>query len=258
MGDGSDGAGGVGNDGGNNTGSSTGTSVDSVSGMSAAMADAVSELAGAISSALGLDAGALSDALSGLADALGLDAQALQDIAGAALLGAITGGLPGAVMGVVNGLVGGSLTEAARDAVSRNLPESMQPLAQFAIDAFASRVPGANTSVESALASFASGALTNGRMPAVGDIGAISRSLNDVRDVAGALMSGLDLSSPEAAVSSLQSTLEVNFAQARGIAADVAEGFARNGTAYASGGQGAFGDRVEALAVDVARTLAAR
>lgn len=258
MSDGSDGAGGVGNDGGSSgTSNDTGTT-DGLSGLSEAAAEAVSGLAEAVSSALGLDANSFSDALSGLANALGLETQDLQDILGAALLGAITGGLPGAVMGVVNGLVGGSLTDAARDAVAKNVPAEMQPFANFAIDAFAGRVPGANTSLESALASFASGALTNGRAPAIGDIGAVARSLTDVRSMATGLVSGLDASSPQAAAASFERALNAGFADARTVAAGVVDGFAQHGSAYANGGHGPFGDSVEALAVDVVRMVANR
>ncbi|TYT26642.1 hypothetical protein FZO89_10440 [Luteimonas viscosa] len=257
MSDGSDGAGGVGNDGGNSADNGVGAA-DSATGLGEAMADAVSGLADAVSQALGLDADALGNALSGLADALGLETQDLQDIVGAALLGAITGGLPGAVMGVVNGLVGGSLSDAARDAVAANVPEAMQPFANLAIDAFASRVPGANTSLDSALASFASGALTNGRAPDIGDIGAVARSLADVRSLANGVVSGLDVSSADAAAASIERALGTHFAEARAIATGVADGFARSGTAHADGGHGPFGDGVEALAVDVVRMLANR
>lgn len=257
MSDGSDGAGGVGN-GGSSTGAGDTGATDGVSGLGEAMSEAVGGLADAIGSALGLDSGAFADAIDGLASALGLDAQDLQGIVGAALVGAITGGLPGAMMGVVNGLVGGSLSEAARDAVSANLPGSMQPLANLAIDAFAARVPGANTSLQGALASFASGALTNGRTPAVADIGAVARSMADVQSMAGGLLGGLDVSSPQAAAASVERALNSGFLDARGIAATVAQGFARHGSARAEGGHGAFGDAVETLAVDVARMLGKR
>ena len=203
MSDGSDGAGGVGNDGSNSTSNDTSTT-DGLSGLSEAATAAVSELAGAVSKAMGLDASAFGDALSGLAGALGLETQDLQDIVGAALVGAITGGLPGAVMGVANALMGGSITEAARDAVSKNLPESLQPLANTLIDNFAGRIPGASTSIESALASFATGALTSGRTPDIADLGAVSRAFNDLQSIATGVVSGkLDLSSPEAARVSL-------------------------------------------------------
>jgi hypothetical protein len=257
MSDGSDGAGGVGN-GGGSAGASETSATDGVSGLGEAMAGAVGGLADAIGNALGLDDGAFSDAMSGLAGALGLDPQDLQGIVGAALVGAITGGLPGAMLGVVNGLVGGSLGEAARDAVSDNLPESMQPLANLAIDAFAARVPGASTSFQGALASFASGALTSGRAPEVADIGAVARSMADVKSMAGDLLGGLDASSAQAAAASVERALDSGLLDARGVAASVADGLARHGSARAQGGHGAFGDAVEALAVDVARMLGSR
>lgn len=258
MGDGSDGAGGVGNDGGSNgTGNDT-SATDSVSGLSEAAADMAAELAGAISSALGLDSNAISDALSGLADMLGLDAQDLQGLVGAALLGAVTGGLPGAMMGVVNALAGGSLTDAARDAVSKNVPESLQPFANLAIDAFSGSIPGAGISVEGALSSLASGALTNGRAPDIADIGAVARSLTDVRSLASDVLSGLDLSSPDAAAASVERALGSHFAEARSIAQGVVDGYATHGSAYASGGHGDFGNAVEALAIDVVRALGNR
>lgn len=257
MSDGSDGAGGVG--GSDNGGASnTSASSDSLGGLSESVSEAVSGLAEAVSNALGLDSGAFGDALSGLADALGLDAQDLQGIVGAAVLGALTGGLPGAVMGVVNGLVGGSLTDAARDAVTSNVPAALQPFANMAIDAFAGRIPGANTSLQGALANLAGGALTNGRTPDITDIGAVARSLTDVRSLASGLMAGIDVSSPEAAVASFESALNRGFSDARTVAADVVGGFARSGSAHASGGNGAFGDAVETLTVDVARMLANR
>lgn len=257
MSDGSDGAGGVGNDGGNGAGNDT-SATDSSSGLSQAAADMAADLAGAISSALGLDANAVNDALSGLADALGLDAQDLQGIVGAALVGAVTGGLPGAVMGVVNAMVGGSITEAARDTVAKNVPGSLQPFANLAIDAFAGSIPGANTSIEGALASFASGALSNGRAPDITDVGAVARSFTDVRSLASDVLSGLDLSSPEAVAASVERALDGHFAGARSVAQGVVDGFAAHGSAYANGGHGPFGDAVEALAVDVVRTLGNR
>ena len=257
MSDGSDGAGGVGGSG-NGAGNDTSANNDGLGGLAESVSDAVSDLAEAVSDALGLDSGALGDALSGLADALGLDAQDLQGIVGAALLGAITGGLPGAMMGMVNSLVGGSLTEAARDTVARNVPETLQPFANLAIDAFAGRVPGANTSLESALASFAGGTLTNGRTPAIGDLGAVARALTDVRSLAAGSFSNLDLSSPQAAAASFESALNSGFAEARGIAQGVVDGYAQHGSARATGGHGAFGDSAEALAADVVRMIASR
>lgn len=256
MSDGSDGAGGVG--GSDSGGNDTSASTDSLGGLADSVSEAVSDLADAVGKALGLDSGAFGDALSGLADALGLDAQDLQGIVGAAVLGAITGGLPGAVMGVVNGLVGGSLTDAARDAVASNVPAALQPFANMAIDAFAGRIPGADTSLQGALANFAGGALTNGRAPDIADIGAVARSLTDVRSLAGGLMAGIDVSSPQAAMASFESALDRGFFDARSVAANVVDGFARSGSAHADGGNGAFGDAVEALAVDVARMLANR
>lgn len=257
MSDGSDGAGGVGSSGGGNAAGNDTGATSGLDGLGDAVSDAVSGLASAVSDALGLDAGGFADAMSGLAGALGLDAQDLQDIVGAALVGALTGGLPGAVMGVVNGLVGGSLTEAARDTVASQMPAAMQPLANLAIDAFAGRVPGANTSVESALSSFATGAIT-GRMPSIGDLGAVARSLTDVQSLATGVLSGLDVSSPQAAATSLERALGTQFAGARDIAAGVADRFARDGVAYADGGHGRFGNAVESLAVDVARMFAGR
>lgn len=258
MSDGSDGAGGVGNDGSSSTGNDTSTT-DSLSGLSEAAAEAASELAGAVGKALGLDANSVSEAFSGLANALGQETQDLQNVVGAALVGAITGGLPGAIMGVANAMMGGSLTEAARDTVSKSLPESLQPFANTLIGNFAGRIPGANTSIEGALASFASGALTSGRAPDIADIGAISRAFNDLQSIATGVMSGqLDLSSPQAALSSLETALDTGLLEGSGIVSEVADRFARSGVAHVDGGRGTFGDAVETLAVDVARTLATR
>lgn len=258
MSDGSDGAGGVGG-GGNSGANGAESAADSIGAAAEAAAEA---LGAAISEALsGLaDAAGLSDALGGFAEALGLDAKALEGILGAAAIGFATGGLPGAVMGVVNGLVGGSIADAARDAVSANLPSAMQPFANMAIDTFASRVPGANTSVQSALGAFASGALTNGRAPDIGDLGAVARSLSDVQSAA---RSALDVvtsghfSSVQDAVSSLDGSLQSQFDVARAAAGGVV-GAMERGLGTHPSGQTGFAGVVEQLAVDTAQMMMRR
>ncbi|MDR6990067.1 hypothetical protein [Luteimonas sp. 3794] len=266
MSDGSDGAGGVGNGGGNSAGAASsasdalGAAADALGG---AVDTAVDALGAAISNALGTatDALGLDNALEGLANALGIDARDLQGIVGAAVVGMLTGGLPGAVMGVVNGLVGGSVTEAARGAIADNLPAGMQPLANLALDQFAGRIPGASVSVQDALAGLASGALTNGRAPDIGDIGAIARSLTDVQSAARGFFDGVasgDFRSAADAASTIDRALGGQLEQARDIASGVANTLSNGGAAYAAGGHGDFGNAVEQLAVEITRLVASR
>lgn len=261
MSDGSDGAGGVGGSNGS-SGADNSSAADSLGAAADAVSAAVDSLSSAISDALGglADAAGLSDALGGLAQALGLDTQDLQGIVGAAVMGMVTGGLPGAVMGVVNGLVGGSLTEAARDAVAANLPSAMQPLANLAIDQFAGRIPGANTSLQSALGTLANGALTNGRAPDIGDLGAVARSLSDLqsvaRDAIGSVTRG-DFASAAEAVASLDGGLQAQFDRAREVTSAVTDAMSR-GFGAQPGGLTGFEGRVEQLAVDTARLLSLR
>ncbi|TDK29226.1 hypothetical protein [Luteimonas terrae] len=267
MSDGSDGAGGVGNDGGSSGANAASSASDALGAAADAVGTAVDAavdtLGAAISNALGTaaDALGLDAALDGLANALGIDPKDLQGIVGAAVVGMLTGGLPGAVMGVVNGLVGGSLTEAARGAVADTLPAAMQPLANLAIDQLAGRIPGANVSVQDALAGLASGALTNGRAPDIGDIGAIARSLTDVQSAARGLMDGVaggHFASAADAASAIDSALGGRLDQARDIAGGIADTLSSGRGAYASGGHDRFGDAVEQLAVDVTRLVASR
>ncbi|MGO3127228.1 MAG: hypothetical protein ACTIJY_04050 [Luteimonas sp.] len=267
MSDGSDGAGGVGN-GGSSSGADAAASASDALGAAAdaigsAVDAAVDSLSSAISNALGTatDALGLDNALEGLANALGIDARDLQGIVGAAVVGMLTGGLPGAVMGVVNGLVGGSLTDAARGAIADNLPAGMQPLANLALDQFAGRIPGANVSVQEALTGLASGALTNGRAPDIGDIGAISRSLTDVQTAARGLFEGVtsgNFASAADAASTVDRALGGQLGQARDIAGGIADTLSSGRGAYANGGHGDFGNAVEQLAVDVTRLVASR
>lgn len=265
MSDGSDGAGGVGS---GNSGADAAASANDALGAAAdalggAVDAAVDALSSAIGNALGTatDALGLDNALDGLANALGIDARDLQGIVGAAVVGMLTGGLPGAVMGVVNGLVGGSVTEAARGAIADNLPAGMQPLANLALDQFAGRIPGANVSVQDALTGLASGALTNGRAPDMGDIGAIARSLTDVQSAARGLFDGVtsgNFSSAADAASTLDHALGGQLGQAREIASGIADTLSNGGAAYANGGHNDFGNAVEQLAVDVTRLVASR
>ncbi|KLI99917.1 hypothetical protein [Luteimonas sp. FCS-9] len=263
MSDGSDGVGGAGSgngagglDGGAAASDALGAAADALGAAVDALGEAIGNALGTATDALGLD-----NALDGLAGALGIDAKDLQGIVGAAVVGMLTGGLPGAVVGVVNGLVGGSLGEVARDAIAENVPAAMQPLANLAVDQLTRGIPGAGASVQDALAGLASGALTNGRAPDIGDIGAIARSLSDVRAAAGEVMGGIargDFGSAADAVSALDRDFGGALAQARDVAAGVAGSLAQGQTAYASGGHGRFGDAVEQLAVDVGRLVASR
>lgn len=265
--DGSDGAGGVGGSGGSNAGQNS--AADGLGNAAESVADslgqAVDAVADAVSSMLGsvTDATGLSEAVSNLANMLGLDPQDLQGLVGAAFMGAITGGLPGAVMGVVNALVGGSLQDAARSAVSSNLPASMQPLANMAIDAFAGKIPGASTSssLQGVLGTLATGALTNGRVPGLGDVASVARELRGLSNVASNVMDSAmrgDFADAVDAVSTLEGSLNGAFSQASRISSDVVSQFSRGNGVYADGGHGDFGDAVERLAVSTAQLMAQR
>ncbi|MCL1636042.1 hypothetical protein M2650_15565 [Luteimonas sp. SX5] len=266
--DGSDGASGVGGGGGSNAAGND-NSTDGLGNAAEAAADALGQavdaVADAVTGMLGsvTDAAGLSDAIGNLADMLGLDAKDLQGLVGAAFMGAVTGGLPGAVMGVVNALVGGSLQDAARDAVSSNLPASMQPLANMAIDAFAGKIPGASTSsnLQGVLGTLATGALTNGRVPGLGDIASVAREMRSLSNVASSVMDSAmrgDFADAVDAVSTLEGSLNRSFAEASRISADVASQFGRGNGVYADGGHGDFGDAVERLAVSTAQLMAQR
>lgn len=265
----SDGSEGVGGSGGGNGGAGSaglgsdglGNAADSVSGALGQAADALSE---AVSSALGAvaDAAGLGDALGQLGDMLGVDARDLQGLVGAAMLGAITGGLPGAIAAVTNGLLGGSITSAARDSVSSNLPASMQPLANLAIDAFAGRIPGAasSTSLQGVLDTLGSGVLGNGRA-SIGDLGAVARALDDVSQAARTAIDATtrgDFGSAIDAATALDGVLGSQFAQGRGVVADVAGMVGAGNGAYPGGDRGAFGNAVEAMALATSRVLGGR
>ncbi|TWH99728.1 hypothetical protein IP90_03036 [Luteimonas cucumeris] len=267
--DGNDGAGGVGNS--NSSANSAGNqnnAADSLGNAAESVADAIGQavdaVADAVSSVLGsASETGLGDALGNLADMLGIDAKDLQGLVGAALMGAITGGLPGAVMGVVNALTGGSLTSAARDAVASNLPSAMQPLANLAIDRFASAIPGAvsSTSLQGVLGTLATGALTNGRVPGMSEIASVARSMHDLSHVASGVMDSVtrgDFASALDAASALEGGLNRSFEQAREIAGNVSATFARGHDVYPEGGHGAFGDTVERLAVATTQLMARR
>ncbi|MCD9032143.1 hypothetical protein LDO32_10455 [Luteimonas sp. Y-2-2-4F] len=257
MSDGSDGAGGVGGGSGGNSGTS---GAESAADSLGAAAESLSEsLSSAISDALsGLaDSVGLSDALGGLANALGIDAKDLQGILGAAVVGFATGGLPGAIMGVANGLVGGSLTEAARDAISANLPAGFQQAANLALDAFSGRMPGAGMSLQSAIDTLASGALTNGRAPGIGELGAVARSLSEVTTAARSAIESAtrgDFASAADAVASLEGSLQSQLDAARNVTASVA-GAVANGHGVHPSDRTGFEGRVEQLAIDTARVL---
>lgn len=137
------------------------------------------------------------------------------------LVGMRAGGLPDAVMGVFNGLAGGSLSEPTRGAIADTFSTAMQPLATLALDQFAGRIPGANASMQDALAGFARGALTDGRASAIRDIEAIARSLTGVQSAARGVFDGVtrgDFSSAAAAASTLDSAPGGQLGQARDIA----------------------------------------
>lgn len=222
-------------------------------GFAEAVAGAVSDLSSLTS--------AVQDALGQLAGALGLnlDEQDLQGIAGAALAGFVFGGVPGAVAGAVKALAGSVLSDVAREAIaSSGLSPQAQSLANQAVDMFAGQILGAQTSPQAMLASMAVGAISGGRIPDVGDLGAVARSLDDVRgiaaDVIGAAVTG-DMQALDARVSGLQNTLESRFGQVRDIAAGVADLVESGRQAYASGHYDRFGNAVEQLGVDVARLM---
>lgn len=268
MSDGNDGAGGVGgSNGGSGSAGNDTSAADAVGNAAGALGAAADSLSAAISDALGAVANGLASGLGldgvmgQIADALGLDVQDLQGLLGAAVLGGVTGGLAGAVMGVVNSLAGGSLAEAARDAVAQNLPTSLQPLANAAIDQFASTLPGTTPSLQGALASFASGALSNGKAPDLGDLSAVARSLGDLQSAARGFMDAAtrgDFTSAAEAVSALDGRLAEGMAQMGRATSAVGAAVSQGHTAYAQGGHGSFGNAVEQLAVDTARLMANR
>lgn len=263
----SDGAGGVGGSdggsGGSNGADAAGASAaaDSLGGVAESVADSVAE---AVSSALGAmaDAVGLGEALGSMADALGLDARDLQGLVGTALMGAITGGLPGAVAAVANAMIGGTVASAAHDALDA-MPAPMQSLAHQAVDALLGGVPGgfASASPQGVLGTLASGALTNGFSPAVGDLGEVARSMTGLadaaRDVFGGVAAGNYADAVEAA-SAFEGVLGAQFAQGRGIAAQVSEAFAAGHGVHAGGGHGPVGDAMEQLAVSTTRLMAGR
>ncbi|HVI59580.1 MAG TPA: hypothetical protein VM619_12025 [Luteimonas sp.] len=266
MGDGSDGAGGVGN-GGSNAASNSASDADGIGNAAESVADAIGQavdsLAEAIGNALGAvgDVTGLSSALGQLGDMLGIDADDLQGIVGAALMGAVTGGLPGAVAAVAQSLVGGSLTDAAKDAVSANLPSQFQGIASLAIDTFARGIPGAldASHLQGALGTLASGALTSGRAPSATDIGEVARAITGLTDVAREAFNGVaggHFDSAADAATAFDGSLRSAFEQGRQVAQDVATRLGEGRGVYAEGGRDAFGDAAERLAVSTARLIA--
>lgn len=213
----------------------------------------VKDALGQVADALGLDS---------LAENLGLDTKDLQGVLGAALMGAMTGGLVGAVVGVVNALTGGSLVDSAHDAID-NLPEPLQPLARMAVDKFAGTVPGLTSGLnpqQAALAEFANGNLTNGRVPSMEDVATIARDLLGVNDAAAGLI-GDALSgnlTADNVADVLDDALGVSFEDARSVINDVAAAMESGNGVYATGGRGDFGDAVERLAVSVVQVMSRR
>lgn len=264
MGDGS--AGGVGNGGSNAAANDTSAS-DGIGSAAESVAEAIGQavdsLAQAIGNALSAvgDAAGLSSALGQLGNLLGVDADDLQGIVGAALMGAVSGGLPGAVAAVAQSLIGGSLTDAAQDAASANLPSQFQGLASLAIDTFARGIPGALDAghLQGALGTLASGALTGGRAPSATDIGEVARALTGLADVARGVFDGVaggDFDTAADAASALDGSLRTTFEQGRQVAQEVAARLAEGRGVYAEGGRDAFGDAAERLAVSTARLIA--
>lgn len=261
--DGSDSAGGVGNDG--PSSADTQNSTDSLGDIADSLGDIAQGINDAVNGALGsmADATGLSDALGNVADALGLDAQDLQGLVGAAIMGAITGGLPGAIMGVVNALVGGSLQNAARDAISANVPAALQPLANMMLDKVIGQIPGAKASANplDAISTLATGALTNGRVPGLDDLSAVARDLRSLTEAGRGLVDGFTSGNPEQALDAVQA-LDGNLSHAvdlaREITANVTESVRDGNGIHANGGYGTYGDVVEAFAVSTARMMLAR
>lgn len=222
-------------------------------------ADALSDVKDAISDALGQVADALG--LDSMADALGLDALQLDNVFGAALMGAITGGLPGAIMGAINALTGGSLVSSARAAIDQ-LPEPLQPFANMAVDRFAGQVPGLNAGLnpQAAIAEFASGALTNGRVPSMEDVAAVVRDWAGVNNAATGLMeqalSG-DLSVDDVA-GVMDDVLGVSFNEAHAVVSDVVSAVEAGNGVFANSGYSDFGNAVERLAVSVSGVMTQR
>ena len=262
MGDGAGGVGGSdGGSGGSSGADSASSTADSLGSVAESVADSVAEAVssalGAVADAIGLDA-----ALGAVADALGLDTQDLQGLLGTALMGAITGGLPGAVAAVANAVIGGTVASAAQEAVDA-MPAAMQPLAHQAIDALLGSLPGgiAATSPQGVLGALASGALTNGATPSVGDLGEVARSITGLadaaRDVFGGIASGRHADAVDAAAA-FDGVLGSQFAQGRAIAAEVADAFSAGHGLHATGGRGSVGDAMEQLAVSTARLMGSR
>lgn len=161
----------------------------------------------------------------------------------------------------VNAVTAGSLSEAARGMVADSLPDSFQPLANAAISQFASQIPGATVSMPEAVASFASGALTNGKAPSLGDLGAVSRSLSDMQAAAHGFMGAVaegNFSSAADAAAAIDSHLGTGMAQAAQASQAVTAAIAGGHATYADGGHGAFGNAVEQLAVDAGRVMVNR
>lgn len=224
-------------------------------GAAGALSQALDNPLGAVADALGL-----SQAIDQIADAFDLDQFDLGGVLGAAITGALTGGLPGAVMGAINAMTGGSLLDAARSAVAENLPEPMQPLANMAIDALASRIPGAAGAMNpaNALSAFGGGLLTGGRAPDIQELGALARSLTGyqqtAREVLDAAVRGQWTDAAQAALH-LDGVLQGRLQEASSVAAEVVRGFAAGEAPYEQGGRGALGDAAEQVAIAAGRML---
>ena len=271
MSDGSDGAGGVGGGGnsGADAGSSAASAADGLGNAAESVSDAIGQAVDALSDAIGNALGSIGDAtglgsaLGQIGDMLGIDAQDMQGILGAALIGALSGGVPGAVAAVAQSLIGGTLTDAAHDVVSANMPSQFQGLANMAIDTFARGIPGAvnASNLQGAIGTLASGALTNGRAPSVTDVGEVARAMTGLSDVARGVLGGVasgDFANAIDAASALDGGLRSAFDQGRQAAEHVAQSFGEGCDVRADGGRGALGDAAEQLAVSAARLIGNR
>lgn len=236
------------------------TATDSLSqaaqAASTSLQNAVDALSGVLDSPLGAiaDALGLDQAMKEIADAFGLDKLGLDGVLGAALAGALTGGVPGAVMGVINAVTGGSLVDAARAAVAENLPKEFQPLANKAIDALLSKIPGAAGSINlnDPLSVLNSGVLTNGRIPGMSEITDFARTATEFGNTARSVMDAASRGNWADAIqaaSHMEGVLGHHFEQARTIAASVMQSYEQGSAVYAQGGHGAMGDSAERFAI---------
>ena len=244
-----------------NTDSLSTAATEAISGVAQqaldSIADMVSGAIGSMADALGLD-----QAFDQAADALGLDLD-IKDVVTAAVMGMMTGGLPGAVMGVANALTGGSLLGAAHDMVEKNVPAEFQGLANLAIDAMASRIPGAagSMNLNNPLSAIAGGALTNGRVPSVDQFTNLARTANEFLDVARGVMDAAtrgDWADAVDAAASLDTDLRENLDIARSVAAQVGVDLGAGRAPVAQGGHGPLGDAAERVAVATAELMLRR